>query len=336
MAGVIKLGTASWTDKPLIEAGTFYPREARTPEARLRYYATQFPLVEADTTYYGLPTEALARSWVERTPPGFTFDVKAYSLFTQHPTPVMRLPKAIQEALPERLAKKRQFYRDEAPSEIVDLCWSTFVDSLLPLHDAGRLGVIVFQFPKWVFPGHDSFAYLEEVRDRLGPYRAAVEFRSDLWMDAEHQETTLAQLGDLGFAYVCVDEPQGFHSSVPPIAAVTTPALGFVRFHGRNVDTWEARTSTSSERFDYYYNAAELDEWTAKIRRIADEAAEVHLIMNTNNYDQGPANSRLLADRLRAAGMVAADPPPEAAPAVSTHAEAVPTDPAAAEQGRLL
>ncbi len=336
MAGVIKLGTASWTDKPLIEAGTFYPREARTPEARLRYYATQFPLVEADTTYYGLPTEALARSWVERTPPGFTFDVKAYSLFTQHPTPVMRLPKAIQEALPERLAKKRQFYRDEAPPEIVDLCWSTFVDALRPLHEAERLGVIVFQFPKWVFPGHDSFAYLEEVRDRLGIYRAAVEFRSDLWMDAEHQETTLAQLGDLGFAYVCVDEPQGFHSSVPPVAAVTTPELGFVRFHGRNVDTWEARTSTSSERFDYYYNAAELDEWTAKIRRIADEAAEVHLIMNTNNYDQGPANSRLLAERLRVAGMVTAEPPSEVAPVAPTHGETPPIEAAPGEQGRLL
>src|SRR3989304_1426076 len=126
MPGDIKLGTASWTDKPLIEAGTFYPREARTPEARLRYYASQFPLVEADTTYYGLPTEQLARSWVERTPPGFTFDVKAYSLFTQHPTPVARLPKAIQEALPGKLAGKRQFYREEAPNQVVDLCWSTF------------------------------------------------------------------------------------------------------------------------------------------------------------------------------------------------------------------
>lgn len=335
MPGAIKLGTASWTDKPLIEAGTFYPREARTPEARLRYYASRFPLVEADTTYYGLPTEQLARSWVERTPPGFTFDVKAYSLFTQHPTPVQRLPKSIQEALPERLRKKRQFYRDEAPPEIVDLCWSTFVDALLPLLEAGRMGVVVFQFPKWVFPGSDTVRYLEEVRDRLGPYRAAIEFRSDLWMDAEHQETTLAQLGDLGFSYVCVDEPQGFHSSVPPVAAVTNPALGFVRFHGRNTEMWEARTNTSSERFDYYYNAAELDEWTAKIGRIAEEAAEVHLIMNTNNFDQGPVNSELLEQRLRAAGLRSVEwsPPAEVA--------APPSDPAAAEpaaggQGRLL
>ena len=80
MPGEVKLGTASWTDKPLIEAGTFYPLEARTPEARLRYYASRFPLVEADTTYYGLPTEQLTRSWVQRTPEGFTFDVKGLLL----------------------------------------------------------------------------------------------------------------------------------------------------------------------------------------------------------------------------------------------------------------
>lgn len=326
----LKLGTASWTDKPLIEAGTFYPKEARTPEARLRYYATQFPLVEADTTYYGLPTEQLTRSWVERTPPGFLFNVKAYSLFTQHPTPTIRLPKAIQEVLPERLAKKRQFYRDEAPPEIVDLCWSTFVDALKPLLDADRIGVVVLQFPKWVFPGSDTFKYLEEVRDRLGPYRAAVEFRSDLWMDPEHQESTLAHLGELGFAYICVDEPQGFHSSVPPIAAVTTPELGFVRFHGRNADTWEARTNTSSERFDYYYNSSELDEWVTKIRRMAEEAEEIHLVMNTNNYDQGPVNARMLGERLDAAGLEVVSPPPPAASVPQPE----PTEPSG--QARLL
>ena len=164
-------GTASWTDKPLIESGTFYPPGAKDAEARLRYYASQFPLVEADTTYYGLPTEQTVRAWVDRTPDGFTFDVKAYSLFTDHPTPVARLPKAIQAQLPSALTQKRQFYRKDAPQEIVDLCWSTFIDALRPLHESGRLGAIVFQFPKWVFPGDATLAYFEEIRDRIGPFR---------------------------------------------------------------------------------------------------------------------------------------------------------------------
>lgn len=298
----ILLGTASWTDRPLIDSGNFYPPAASSAETRLRHYASQFPLVEADSTYYGLPTERTARAWVERTPHGFTFDVKAYSLFTDHPTPVARLPKAIKEALPPTLTNKRQFYRKDAPSEIVDLCWSTFVDALLPLRAGRRLGVIVFQFPKWVLPTRETREYFEEIRDRLGPYRAAIEFRNELWMDPAHREATLALLGDLDISYVCVDEPQGFASSVPPLAAATNE-LGFVRFHGRNARMWEARTPSSAERFDYYYTPQELDEWVPKIAALAEQAGELHLVLNTNNFDQGPANARLLGERLRAGGV---------------------------------
>ncbi len=317
-------GTASWTDKPLIESGKFYPPEAKNAEARLRYYASQFPLVEADTTYYGLPTDQLVNAWIDRTPEGFTFDVKAYSLFTEHPTPVVRLPKAIKAELPSSLTQKRQFYRKDAPEEIIDLCWSTFIDTLRPLHESGRLGAIVFQFPKWVFPSDGTLAYFEEIRDRLGPYRAAIEFRNETWMEPGRQERTLAELGDLDFSYICVDEPQGFQSSVPPIAA-TTNDLGFVRFHGRNAAMWEQKTKISSERFDHYYEPHELDEWVPKVASLLDQAEDVHLILNTNNFDQGPSNARLLSERLEAEGVaVDAWEPSSALP---------PTEPG---QGRLL
>ena len=96
--GSILVGTASWTDKTLIASG-WYPPEANTPEKRLRFYARQFPLVEVDATYYALPAEQTAASWAERTPAGFTFNVKAFSLFTQHPTPVKALPADLREAV---------------------------------------------------------------------------------------------------------------------------------------------------------------------------------------------------------------------------------------------
>jgi uncharacterized protein YecE (DUF72 family) len=147
MPARVLIGTASWADKPLIDSKKFYPPEANTPEERLRYYASQFPLVEVDSPYYGLPTVETVQHWAERTPDGFTFDVKAYSLFTEHPTPVARLPKALKEILPAGLVGKKQFYREDTPLEFLDLCWSTFNDALLPLHDAGKLGVILFQFP---------------------------------------------------------------------------------------------------------------------------------------------------------------------------------------------
>ena len=326
------LGTASWTDKPLIEGGRFYPPEAKSAEARLRHYATQFPLVEVDAPYYGLPTVEQAQRWVERTPAGFTFDVKAYSLFTEHPTPVARLPKAIQAEMPPVLVGKAQFYRRDAPSDLVDLCWATYTDALLPLHDAGKLGAIVLQFPKWVTPNRGTFAYLEEVRERLGHYRGAIEFRNARWLDAEHQESTLALLGDLGLALICVDEPQGFESSVPPVAAATTD-LAFVRFHGRNAAMWEARTRTSSERFDYWYEGPELDEWVPRIRALANKAQAVHLVVNTNNFDQGPGNAHLLSQRLAAAGMVTR-PGFEASEAASTPVPAGPSE--STSQGQLL
>jgi uncharacterized protein YecE (DUF72 family) len=301
----VLLGTASWTDKPLIDSGRFYPPDVKTPEARLRYYATRYPLVEADSTYYGLPTVDLGRSWVERTPDGFTFDVKAYALFTNHPTAVARLPKEIQAQIPRTLAGKKNIYREDAPLIIVNSCWRWFVDGLYPLHEAGKLGVVVFQFPKWVFPGDHARRYFHEIRDRLGPYRAAVEFRNNTWLAPSERETTLNMLGDLDFSYICVDEPQGFQSSVPPIAAATNK-LAYVRFHGRNAAMWEAKTKTSSERFDYYYKPEELAEWVAPIRQLAFETDAVHLIMNTNNHDQGPANLEVLRDELLGAGVTIA------------------------------
>src|SRR5438045_2836071 len=104
MAAKFLIGTASWADKPLIESDRFYPPDAKTPEARLRYYASRFPLVEADTTYYGLPKAETARQWAERTPEDFTFDAKAYSLFTEHPSPINRLPAEARALLPKEQA----------------------------------------------------------------------------------------------------------------------------------------------------------------------------------------------------------------------------------------
>ena len=82
----VLVGTASWSDKSLVASKKFYPRKASTPEARLRFYATQFPLVEVDTSYYAIPLAQTAQGWAERTPAHFTFNIKAFRLFTGHAT----------------------------------------------------------------------------------------------------------------------------------------------------------------------------------------------------------------------------------------------------------
>src|SRR5436190_17306496 len=117
----VLVGTSSWTDKSLIDSGRFYPPSAKTPEDRLRYYASQFPIVEIDSSYYGIPIEANARLWVERTPPEFIFNIKAYRLFTRHQTPVASLAKDIRGAL--GLLPKANVYDEDVPAEIQLELW---------------------------------------------------------------------------------------------------------------------------------------------------------------------------------------------------------------------
>mgnify|MGYP000550048598 CR=1 FL=1 len=100
----ILVGTASWTDKSLIDSGKFYPPEAKSPEARLRHYASLFPMVEVDSSYYAMPSASTAQLWAERTPADFVFNVKSFRLFTGHATQPKVLHSDIRTALPEALA----------------------------------------------------------------------------------------------------------------------------------------------------------------------------------------------------------------------------------------
>jgi hypothetical protein len=59
----ILIGTASWTDKSLIASGRFYPSKSNSAEERLRYYASQFPIVEVDSSYCAMPAPQVAQLW---------------------------------------------------------------------------------------------------------------------------------------------------------------------------------------------------------------------------------------------------------------------------------
>lgn len=293
----ILIGTCAWTDPTLIAAGTFYPPDAKTAEARLRYYATRFPIVEVDSTYYGIPDIRTPRLWADRTPDDFTFDVKAFRLFTGHQTPLIVIQKDIRVTL-EPIAKgKKNIYLKDVPQEIKDELWRQFTVALEPLRATGKLGVIVFQIAPWLMPSKEAQGLIEEANRYLEGYEVAVEFRNALWFSERNLDRTFDFLEDQRLCYVAVDGPQGFASSVPPIARVTAP-VALVRFHGRNTQTWETRGNSAADRFDHYYSDDELEEWVPKIKQMAEQAREVHLLMNTNNSDQGPVNGRKLADRL--------------------------------------
>lgn len=292
--GRILIGTSSWTDPTLVKDGHFYPPEARTAEARLRFYAERFPLVEVDSTYYFPPSERNAVLWIERTPPAFTFNVKAYSLLTNHPTKLDSLYKDLREGLPEELLARRNLYREQLPDEIVEQVWARFHDALMPLHSAGKLGAVLFQFPQWFVIGRRSRDYILECAERLKDFRIAVEFRHESWLAERNREETLGFLEEHDLPFVCVDMPQGFDSSVPPVAAATARDLSMVRFHGRNTRAWNAKSETASDRFRYEYSRSELGEWVPRIAGLAEQTRETHVLMNNCYRDYAVNNAREL------------------------------------------
>jgi uncharacterized protein YecE (DUF72 family) len=291
----IRLGTSSWTD-PTMTAGTvFYPSGADTAEERLQYYASQFPVVEVDATYYALPSARTSELWVERTPPDFVFDVKGHALLTGQPTEVKRLPKPIREALPAELHEKKRIYARDLPTELRDEVWRMFLDGLEPLRQSGQLGAIVLQYPRWFFPISQSRDEILEARERLGDQRFAVELRNASWFNEKNVDRTLRFLGDNEIPFVIVDEPQGMKSSVPPLAAVTSPDLALVRFHGRRAETWEQAGIPVVERFRYLYDRDELREWVPKLHEAAKQTRDMHVLMNNCYANYGATNARELA-----------------------------------------
>ena len=275
----------------MVAPGVFYPDGVATPEARLRYYASRFPLVEVDSTYYAIPARRMGVLWAERTPAHFVFNVKAHALMTGQPTETSRLPKPLREALPRATRDKRRIYAKDLPPELVDEAWSLFLDALEPLRTAGKLGAILLQYPRWVRPSRASAAVVEDARRRLGDRPAAVEFRHRDWMADGTRARTLALLERNGFAYVCVDEPQGLESSVPPVAAVAGRLLAIVRFHGRRTEYWEGPVAKVSERFRYLYDDAQLREWLPRIAQLAERAERIHLIFNNCYANYGTTNA---------------------------------------------
>jgi uncharacterized protein YecE (DUF72 family) len=288
----ILVGTASWTDRSLVDSGRFYPQDVKTPEDRLRFYSEQFPFVEVDSTYYSLPTVQNAALWTERTPDGFVFDVKAFRLFTGHQTPPDALPKDVRDALGRLPERKRNWYYKDLSEEQREPLWQRFENALGPLILNHKLGAVIFQLPPWLGPNEQTRRHLQYCADRLDPSPIAVEFRNRYWLDDEHRRETLAFLRENGLAYVVVDEPQGFPSSVPQVWEVTNPELAVLRLHGRNASTWEARgLASSSERFNYLYSDAELEQFVDPLRKLAAEARSIHAAFNNNYQDYSQRNA---------------------------------------------
>ena len=284
MAATVRIGTCSWADEALSK--WFYPPKLPAKE-RLAWYAEHFDTVEVDSTFYRLPSESMVAGWAERTPPEFTMHIKAFGLMTRHPVKAEVIPEDIRDEMPV----DERGRVDRPPRELRAEIFGRFLAALEPLRVGGKLGGILFQLPPYVVYKDSSLEYLEWARKQLEGYEMLVEFRHRSWLDEENRVGSLSFLERIGASYVVVDAPRSdtARNLVPTVVATTSP-LAYVRFHGRNLGTWNKRGGSAAERFDYLYTDEELGEWVEPLQELAGETEQAYAFFNNNASSEDPDN----------------------------------------------
>jgi uncharacterized protein YecE (DUF72 family) len=283
VASPIRIGTCSWADESLTRY--FYPPSIRSGEERLRYYTEQFDTVEANSTYYRLPAREMVERWAERTPEGFVMHVKAFGVMTRHPVKLEQLPTDLREAAP--VDERGRI--DRPPREFRAEIFRRFHEALEPLREAGKLGGILMQFPPYVVFKPASFEYLQWAQEQLAGDEMLVEFRHASWLDEENRAETFAFLERHGMTYVIVDAPRVKGRNALPTVVATTSPTAYVRFHGRNAETWNKRVRSAAERFDYLYSEEELREWVPTLAELAGRSETVYAMFNNNGRSTIPS-----------------------------------------------
>lgn len=243
--------------------GSFYP-EKLSERDMLAFYATRFPVVELNFSYYRMPNARTLAAMAAKTPDGFEFAIKAHQSMTHE---VDADPATRQAAFQE------------------------FAEALRPLEETGKLGCVLFQFPWKYRPGPEAVAYLGEIRERYPHRPLVVEFRNIEWDRPE----TYATLTERDLGYCCVDEPR--LKGLMPCQALTTSDLGYVRFHGRNAAKWW-KHQEAWERYDYLYTEEELREWEPRVRRMDEKAKKTYVLYNNCHAGQAARNAQMMLDIL--------------------------------------
>jgi uncharacterized protein YecE (DUF72 family) len=270
--GNILVGASSWADRALIGSG-WYPREHNTTAGRLEYYAGRFPIVGVDTTAYAIPATETVTAWAERTPPGFTFDVTAFTLLTGHRVRPDAIPADLRPDTADRVR-----HRDLDDRTMAEL-WRRFHESVQPLVDAGKLGAVLLRFPDWLARGDAATRRVLATARECRPHRVAVELRHPSWYEGSHALETLRTLQADDIGYVCVDE-----AFEPGPVVVATAEPGVVRLHRAHTEAGLAR-------------------WAQRLRALAGEVDTLHVLIDSPG-GRAPLDAAALADKLHLGRLV--------------------------------
>jgi len=284
VAATIRVGTCSWADEALTKH--WYPKGVPAA-ARLAWYAEHFDTVEVDSTYYRLPADEMVQRWAERTPDGFVMHVKAFGVMTRHPVKIEQLPPDLRDEAPQddrgRVDRPSREFRAEI--------FRRFLEALEPLRAVGKLGGLLFQFPPYIVPREASLDYLAWAREQIGDDEMLVEFRHRSWFEDDQRDETLRFLEEHGMSHVVVDAPRSEGKNVPLTVLALTSPIVYVRMHGRNAGTWNARGGSAAVRFDYTYGEEELREWVPPLRELSQQAEQAYAFFNNNNQTNGVAQA---------------------------------------------
>jgi uncharacterized protein YecE (DUF72 family) len=289
IGGRMYVGTCSWAEKSFVKSD-FYPGGVRSAADRLRYYATRFPTVEIDASYFALLPAAYSRRWAEDTPPGFVMNAKAFGLFTGHRAAVKRLPPGFAALLPAALRDAADVTLRDTPDEFRNACWDAYREFLSPLAGAGKLGYVLFQLPPGARYSPEAVQGMAAWTRELPGHRLAVEFRHRSW--SRHPEVW-DELRRLGLAYVIVDLPD--LAWLMPAVEQVTSGVAVIRFHGRNREGWANPRATTDERYAYDYSGEELRQWAGVARRVAAQAGTLYAMFNNHVGGAMARNAQTLA-----------------------------------------
>ncbi len=273
MMGVIFLiyiGVTGWRDHDRLYSGQFSSRD------KLMEYAGHFPIVEVDAAFYAIQPKGNAEKWVNETPEGFQFIVKAYQGMTGH-------------------------LRGENPFETKQAMFHAFKESLEPYIEKDKLAMVLFQFPPWFTCKRENVAYLRWCKQEMGSLPCALEFRHQSWFASPYFQKTIDFLKAEKWIQCICDEPQSGEGSIPAVLETTTDDKVLIRFHGRNVYGWQKRNAENwrEVRYLYRYNQQELQEWAVHVEKLTQECKHVYLLFNNNSGGDAADNAKEMIDLLQ-------------------------------------
>ncbi|PWA12010.1 DUF72 domain-containing protein [Pueribacillus theae] len=260
---MIYIGVTGWGDHD-----TLYPDKIKQTE-KLAHYASHFPIVELDASFYAVQPKRNIDNWIQSTPDSFKFIAKAYQGMTGH-----------DRGKNPFLSEKEMF--------------DAYIESIVPLHEAGKLAMILFQFPPWFTLNKENVSKLRHIKAQMGDLPVALEFRHQSWFRPPYKEKTLRFMAEEGWIHTVCDEPQAGEASVPFITRSTAKAATLVRFHGRNTYGWNRPKDKNwrEVRYLYRYNSEELKGLANQLRELEKQSENVYALFNNNSGGDAADNAK--------------------------------------------